>query len=125
MDKDLTLLINGLAQLNEWEVANLPVLDSITGRMLYYRMAQQMLLSTSGQQGKSLKEIYGDTKLSEKALRLRLREFEDAGLITTRGGLSDARLRVPDATERFGLVLTNHAIEARKIFGDHFYLFHK
>lgn len=37
----LTSIVANLAELHEWELDNAPILSSLTGRHLYYRIAQR------------------------------------------------------------------------------------
>lgn len=124
MDKELALIATCLTKLHEWEMENIPMIYSSTGRLLYFRLAQQLLLNPN-QQIKTLKDLYGDAQLSEKALRLRLREFEDVGLITTQAGQTDARVRCPEPTEKLQFLMESHMNEAKRLLGDCFFLIHK
>ena len=88
----LTAIIANLAELHEWELANAPLLCTLTGRHLYFRIAQRVvgereLLS------RSLKELVGGLGYTDKALRTRMREMEQAGLIASMPGRDDARAR--------------------------------
>lgn len=125
MDKDLKQIIDCLIALYEYEASTLPMMDSTTGRLLYFRFVKQVLLEMDQHQSRPLKEIYGDAALSEKALRLRLRDFEEAGLISTQVSQGDARVRCAQPTEKFSQLMQSHIAQAKKILADHFFMISK
>ena len=120
----LTAIINSLAELNQWELNNSPFLTTMSGRHIYYRIAQravgeQSLLS------RSMKELYCGSNLSEKALRTRVRELEEQGVITTVSSTSDTREKYLMPTEKFYEAIYHHARQARRIFGRDFHMIEK
>ncbi|MEN9713039.1 MAG: hypothetical protein RLY90_1300, partial [Pseudomonadota bacterium] len=77
---ELTKITNFLADLHQWEAENLACLNSISGRHIYFGMARQ----TVGQPSlisSSLKDLYMGGSMTERALRLRIRELEAEGFV--------------------------------------------
>jgi len=68
-------LVSSLAELHAWELDNLPLLSTLTGRHLYFRMAEETFQPEVALT-KALKDLFGGAHFTEKALRSRLREME-------------------------------------------------
>ena len=117
----LTGIVRCLAELHEWELENAPLLSSLTGRHLYYRIADRAvgdreLLS------RSLKDLVGGVGYTEKALRTRMREMESQGLVEAVSGHVDARSRYLMPTEKFYESIYLHASQVKKTFEKNFFL---
>jgi DNA-binding MarR family transcriptional regulator len=122
--RQLTLIVSNLAKLHEWEVQHSPMLSTLTGRHLYYRIVQravgdQALLS------KSMKDLMGGVGYTDKALRLRVREMEKEGYVASVNGEDDARCRYLMPTERFYEFVYFHANEVKRIFEKDFLMLEK
>jgi DNA-binding MarR family transcriptional regulator len=122
--RQLTSIIANLAELHEWELDNAPLLGTLTGRHLYFRIAQRAvgdreLLS------RALKDLMGGAGYTEKALRTRMREMELAGLIASVPGQDDARSRCLMPTEKFYEAIYLHADHVRRVFEKDFLMIEK
>jgi DNA-binding MarR family transcriptional regulator len=120
----LTAIVANLAELHEWELDHAPMLSSLTGRHLYYRIAQRAvgdrtLLS------RALKDLMGGAGYTEKALRTRMREMEKAGLIEAVSGEEDGRSKYLMPTEKMYEAIYLHADQVRRIFEKNFLLIEK
>lgn len=120
----LTAIVANLAELHEWELANAPILGSLTGRHLYYRIAQRAvgdrtLLS------RALKDLMSGSVYTEKALRTRMREMERDGLIEAISGEEDARSKYLMPTEKMYELIYLHADQVRRVFEKNFLLIEK
>jgi DNA-binding MarR family transcriptional regulator len=120
----LTAIVANLAELHEWELEHAPMLRSLTGRHLYYRIAQRAvgdrtLLS------RALKDLMGGSGYTEKALRTRMREMERAGLIEAVNGEEDGRSKYLMPTEKMYEAIYLHADQVRRIFEKNFLLIEK
>ena len=120
----LTAIVANLAELHEWELANAPILGSLTGRHLYYRIAQRAvgdrtLLS------RALKDLMSGSAYTEKALRTRMREMERDGLIEAISGEEDARSKYLMPTEKMYELIYLHAAQVRRVFEKNFLLIEK
>jgi len=120
----LTAIVANLAELHEWELDHAPMLSSLTGRHLYYRIAQRAvgdrtLLS------RALKDLMGGSGYTEKALRTRMREMEKEGLIEAVSGEEDGRSKYLMPTEKMYESIYLHADQVRRIFEKNFLLIEK
>lgn len=118
--KRLTSIVASLSELHDWELGNAPMLSTLTGRHLYFRIAKRAvgdreLLS------RALKDLMGGC-YTEKALRIRMREMERSGLIATVRGEADERSRCLMPTEKFYEALYEHSERFQKVFEKNFYL---
>ena len=121
---ELTGIVSSLAELHEWELDNAPLLSTLTGRHLYFRIAQRAvgdreLLS------RALKELTGGVGYTEKALRTRIREMQQDGFIESLNGLDDGRSRYLMPTEKFYESIYLHADQVRRVFEKKFLLIEK
>ncbi len=122
--EQLTGIVASLAELHEWELDNAPMLNTLTGRHLYFRIAQRAvgereLLS------RALKELTGGVGYTEKALRTRIREMQRDGFIESLGGLDDGRSRYLMPTEKFYESIYIHADQVRRVLEKRFLLIEK
>lgn len=120
----LTAIVSNLAELHEWEIEHAPLMHTLTGRQLYYRIAQRAvgdreLLS------RSLKDLMGGAGYTEKALRTRMREMEQGGYIEAVSGKNDARSKYLMPTERFYESIYLHAEQVKKVFERKFLMIEK
>ena len=100
------------------------MLSTLTGRHLYFRIAQRAvgdrtLLS------KALKDLMGGSGYTEKALRTRMREMEINGYIASVNGEEDARSKYLMPTEKFYEAIYMHADQVRRIFEKDFLMIEK
>lgn len=81
-----------ICQLHEWESQHLDVTATQAGRYLYLNIARQLQEQRGGTSA-FLKGIYYNKDLSERALRYKIREFEDDGLIEFETNTDDKRTK--------------------------------
>lgn len=122
--KQLTAIVENLAELHQWEANHLPLLGTLTGRHLYFRIAQRAvgdreLLS------RALKDLMYGSGFTEKGLRTRMREMEASGYIASVAGERDARSKCLMPTEKFYEAIYLHADEVRRIFENDFLMIEK
>lgn len=120
----LTAIMANLAELHEWELDHAPILGSLTGRHLYYRIVRRAvgdrtLLS------RALKDLMSGSVYTEKALRTRMREMEKDGLIEAISGEEDARSKYLMPTEKMYELIYLHADQVRRVFEKKFLLIEK
>jgi len=114
-------LVSSLAELHQWELENLPLLSTLTGRHLYYRVANETFHPEEALT-KALKDLFGGAHFTEKALRSRMREMERDGLLETIIRKSDARSKQLVPTEKFHALLQTHAEQVKRSFDKHYLL---
>ena len=117
-------LVISLAELHQWELENHPLLETLTGRHLYYRLAQESVKNEYALT-RALKDVFGGMHFTEKALRTRMRQMEREGLIEAVTRPDDARSKQLLPTEKFNQMMTQHAEQVKKIFDKHFLLIEK
>jgi hypothetical protein len=117
-------LVISLAELHQWELENHPLLETLTGRHLYYRLAQESV-NNKYVPKRALKDVFGGMHFTEKALRTRMRHMERQGLIEAVTRPDDARSKLLIPTEKFNALMTQHAEQVKKIFDKHFFLIEK
>jgi hypothetical protein len=76
-----TKLLQVICQLHDWENQHLHLVQSQAGRYLYLSLVKQLTEAKQDQPSALLKGIYHNQDLSERALRYKIREFEQEGLI--------------------------------------------
>lgn len=120
----LTAIVANLAELHEWELNNSTLLSTLTGRHLYFRIAQRAVGDHS-LLSKALKDLMGGSGYTEKALRIRMREMEADGYFALVNGEDDARSKCLMPTEKFYESIYLHANQVRLIFGKNFLMIEK
>jgi len=63
----LTAIVSNLADLHEWEISHAPLLNTLTGRHLYYRIAQRAV-GDRALLSRSLKDLMGGGRLYRKSI---------------------------------------------------------
>jgi DNA-binding MarR family transcriptional regulator len=120
----LTAIVANLAELHEWELDHCPLLSTLTGRHLYFRIAQRAV-GDRALLSKALKDLMGGSGYTEKALRIRMREMEAEGYIASVNGEDDARSKYLMPTEKFYEAIYIHADQVRRIFEKDFLMIEK
>jgi DNA-binding MarR family transcriptional regulator len=74
-----------------------------------------------------MKDIYCDegVQLTERALRLAFRAFEDEGVVVVEKSYSDQRLRKIFLTRKFQDLMATHALEIKKKIDESFIVLSK
>lgn len=98
-----------LVELNQWEWHNVPVLQSVIGRHVYFSVATELLSQTQQMGVRSLKQVFNHPDYTDRAIRLKLREMEREGLIKTNSSASDKRVRFLVPTDKFIELVASHA----------------
>lgn len=83
-------LLQILIEINQWEDNHRRELQTISGRDLYFRIAASMLENAAGKK-QPLKLLSG--RITDRATRSRIREFEALGLVEVVDNQDDARTR--------------------------------
>jgi hypothetical protein len=82
-------LLRVLIETNQWEDRERPELQTVSGRDLYFRVAAGLLSDPAEKQ--NLKLLSG--RITDRATRSRMRDFEALGLIRVVENNDDARTR--------------------------------
>lgn len=113
-----------ICQLHEWESQHLDLASTQAGRYLYLNLARQ-LQDNHGGPSAFLKGIYYNKDLSERALRYKIREFENDGLIEFEAHSSDKRSKRILPTPTLLNTLDAHAQEFSRMLSNEFLIFPK
>lgn len=119
-----THIMSSLAELYEWELDNLPLLRTLTGRHLYFEIARRAVGERQSLSG-ALKELMGGAGFTDKALRKRLYEMQQAGLIESVRGTHDARSRHLIPTDKFHEMIQAYTDQVHHIFNKNFLMIEK
>jgi DNA-binding MarR family transcriptional regulator len=117
-------IVSSMAELHQWELEHHPLLETQTGRHLYYRMAQEAAKEGSSF-SRALKDVFGDMHFTDKALRTRMRQMEREGLVQAIPRTDDGRSKQLVPTDLFHKLLRQHAEQIKCIFDRHFLLIEK
>ena len=120
-----TTLLQVICQLHEWENQNLGLVQTQAGRYLYLSLVKQLIEEKRDQPSALLKGIYHNQDLSERALRYKIREFEDEGLIKFEANRIDKRSKKIVPTEELLQTLETHSQEFGRILSSKFLVFPK
>ncbi len=99
------MLVQIVVEMNRWEDDHRPELQTISGRQLYFGIASN-LLTSSEIKTQSMKLL--DGRVTGRAIRTRMREFQKMELVEVSGNLLDARNRQALPTEKLISKLNQH-----------------
>ena len=112
-----TNLLRVLIELNQWEDSHCPELQTVSGRDLYYKVAASMLVDDSDKT-QPLKLLSG--RVTDRATRIRIREFQALGLVTVVESENDARTRRVVPTALFVSRLNEHVSWFKRLCNQRF-----
>ena len=115
-------LFSILSHLYHWEVEQTELLRSTTGRHLYFSIGQRTLVSGMSP---TVKEVITTNHLTDRALRMRLSQLVDEGLLRPGAGRGDARTRSIQPSEAFENLMLDHLDTFRKLVNSQFMLIEK
>lgn len=105
-------LLRILIDVNQWEDAEYRELQTISGRDLYFKIAGTLLTDASGKP-QPLKLLNG--RITDRATRTRIREFQELGLVVVVDNEDDARTKRVVPTDKFITRLNHHLRLFRKL----------
>lgn len=101
-------ILASLIELNQWEWFNVPILNSIIGRHVYFSIAAELLSKSEQGSTRSLKQVLTHPGYTDRAIRLKLREMERIGLITSVHSHTDKRVRFLVPTPKLIQLIESH-----------------
>lgn len=88
-------------ELYEWELREIPFANSVIGRHVYFCLARQILRSANSDVAiKSVKATFSSPNFTDRAIRLKLRQLEQEGYLTSGSHREDRRARQLIATDK-------------------------
>jgi hypothetical protein len=112
-----------LIALNRWENSDQNMLRTASARELFYSIAECLLDEAKTPQYQTLKFFNG--RFTDRAMRLRVREFEALGLVTTIPNPADARTKKLIPTREFVSQLNQQVRLQRLVCEPHMHLIDK
>jgi hypothetical protein len=109
-----------LIALNRWEGSDQNDFQTVSSRELFYLIAESLLDKGQTLKYQTLKFLNG--RLTERAMRQRVREFEVLGLITTSSNPADIRSKKLMASNKFIALLNKNVTLQRQICEQHMHL---
>jgi hypothetical protein len=120
----LTAIVANLAELHEWELEFCPLLATLTGRHLFFRIAQRSI-GDRAHLSRALKDLMGGNGFTEKGLRNRIQQMKKEGYIIAVTAEDDGRSKYLMPTEKFYEAIYWHADKVRRIFEKDFLMIEK
>jgi hypothetical protein len=114
-------LLRVMIQMHDWELRHLPELQTVTGRELYFRISEEYLKDPQSPQLLKLLQV----RSTERAIRQRVRQFEEMGLIDVSNNTKDKRTKRVVPTEFFLLRLNQHLDQLKKLCDGRFLMVDK
>jgi hypothetical protein len=114
MDRTEKNLFSALTHINQWEWAELPSVRSLVGRHIYFCIANEVLTSQQFRAGQPLKQVLFHPEFTDRAIRMKLCEFEKEGLIERLPDDSDKRYRRLVPTQLLLEAIEKHAQTLRQ-----------
>lgn len=115
-------LLQALIKVNECEEALIAGMKTQSGRNLYFQMAATVIKEKS-YSNNQLKTMKG--KQTQRAVRQRMRDFQEKGLLEIRLSGKDRRMKKLVPTEKFLVQLNQHLTVVRKIYDEKFLMVEK
>lgn len=98
-------LLQILIEINQWEDSQGRELQTVSGRDLYFKIAATLLDESVGKK-RPLKLLSG--RITDRATRSRIREFQELGLVEVVDNEDDARTKRVVPTDKFIRRLNHH-----------------
>ncbi len=114
-------LLKIIVQIHRWETMQQSEFQTRSGRALYFRIAENLLITQEKPQ--QLKLLNG--AMSERATRSTRKEFERAGFLNVAPVDSDLRVKQAVATDKFVVQLNQHLKMLRGMLNEDFALIEK
>jgi len=118
-------ILTSLIELSQWEWLNVPILNTVVGRHVYFSIATELLCNPEQGLPRSLKQVLNHPSYTERAIRLKLREMEHMGLITSVYSPADKRARFLVPTPKLVELIEKHARFYQSLLDKKFILLEK
>ena len=118
-------ILESLVGLSQWEWMNVPVTRTVIGRHVYFCLVTEVLNISQESDMRSLKHALNHPDYTDRAIRLKLREMERDGLITTMQSKLDKRVRLLVPTPKFVELVNAHARIFQRLLDKKFMLIEK
>ena len=108
-------------ELYEWELQQVPFVNSVIGRHVYACMARQILQArASGGSVRSVKSVLSSPNFTDRAIRLKIREMEREGYLQSVSHEQDKRVRQLVPSDKLVALVERHAEAMTRIMDREF-----
>jgi hypothetical protein len=110
----------------DWELQHLPFVCSVVGRHVYSCIAKNVLSHHGDPHfDSSLKRLFSSNHFTDRAIRLKLRELECQGYISTFSGSLDARARSLMPSKKLLELIDMHSVKTHQVLSRDYYFVRK
>lgn len=110
---------------HQWETGSNALMGTVIGRHVYLCITSELLPDGKISHSKSLKQIFSHPTFTDRAIRLKLREFETDGYITMEVNASDGRTRAIRVTDKFKRQIEQHQAVLQAAYKEQFLVIFK
>ena len=126
MTEEHNALADSLAELHYWELKHMPLMHTITGRGLYFKVLQETLQGHADSVGgQNPMETFNSNHFTDRAMRTRMQAMCKEGLLEMVPSPYDGRAKHVMPTQKFFDLSNTHATQLRKLLERHFILVNK
>jgi DNA-binding MarR family transcriptional regulator len=122
MDEVKVKLMVSLAELDLYVWQREPLFAGTVGRHVYMCLANELIHLEKSLLERSIKQIFQHPDLTDRAVRLKLRELELHGFIEVEATYADRRTKSLKPTLKLMNLYENHAEKGAEILNKHFYM---
>lgn len=124
-EQDYLKFFSNLIALKQWEWSNLPMARTVIGTHVYFSIATELLDKSDEHTGRSLKQVLNHPRFTDRAIRMKLREMERMGLISSVSSDVDKRVRFLKPTPKLEQLIERHAKFYRSLLEKEYILLEK
>jgi hypothetical protein len=117
-------LLQLLADLAQWEMDHMPILHTMTGRHVYHCLVARQQAHTP-ERALMLKQATNSAHHTSKAIRNRVQDLEDAGLLEAADPMADARYKGFVASPELEMQMKAHGQKLLSLMNKYFVLLDK
>lgn len=110
---------------HQWETSGEALMGTIIGRHVYLCIISDMSPEGKISESKSLKQVFSHPSFTDRAIRLKLREYENEGYITMEVNAGDGRTRSIRVTDKFMKQVEQHNALLQAAFKEQFLVIFK
>ena len=110
---------------HQWETGGHALMGTIIGRHVYLCIISELLSDGKISHSKSLKQVFSHPSFTDRAIRLKLREFEMEGYITMEVNAGDGRTRSIRVTDKFMKQMEQHKSLLQSAYKEQFLVIFK
>lgn len=115
--------LSAVLELYEWELREIPFVNSVIGRHVYLCMARQILQTRSSEfSPQSVKALLSSPNFTDRAIRLKIREMERSGFLQSTSNAHDKRSKKLVATDKLVTMVDTHSTMLDRIMARDFFV---